>query len=58
LTHPLGRSPPGRGVSRGFELHAASLRTTVRMQAHWLARMAELFPAPLINANPQIPDWG
>ena len=33
--------PTGWGVSREFEPHVASLRTTGRMQAHWLASMAD-----------------
>ncbi|HEX9391392.1 MAG TPA: hypothetical protein VF928_08785, partial [Usitatibacteraceae bacterium] len=36
-----GSEPAGRGVSGEFEPHAASLRTTARMQARWLARMVD-----------------
>jgi hypothetical protein len=41
LTNPKGTEPPGREVSGDFELHAASPPTTVRMQVHWLAKMAD-----------------
>jgi hypothetical protein len=40
LLKPAGIEPAGRGVSGELEPRAASPRTTVRMQAHWLARMA------------------
>jgi hypothetical protein len=60
LTNPWGEpNPRPGGVSGEFELHAASPRTTERMQALWLARMAELFPAlqPYVLTQILPPPW-